>query len=65
MVILNSHLPDTNGVELKKTIEKKFPSQRIVITTTHPLTKINAVVDPFGLEEDNILVKPFSITKLL
>lgn len=65
MVILDSHLPDTNGVELIKTIREKMPSQRIVFTTTHPLSKINPLVDPFGIEEDDILVKPFSFTKLL
>ena len=65
MVILDSHLPDTNGVEVLKTIREKMPYQRIVFTTTHPLSKINPVVDPFGIEEDDILVKPFSFTKLL
>jgi CheY-like chemotaxis protein len=51
MVILDSHLPDTNGVEIIKTIRKKMPYQRIVFTTTHPLSKINTVVSPFGIEK--------------
>jgi CheY-like chemotaxis protein len=65
MVILDSHLPDTNGVEVIKTIRKKMPYQRIVFTTTHPLSKINTVVSPFGIEKDDILVKPFNFTELL
>ena len=28
MVILNSHLPDTNGVELKKTIREKISKSK-------------------------------------
>jgi DNA-binding response OmpR family regulator len=65
MVILDSHLSDINGVEVLKTIREKIPSQRIVFTTTHPLSKINTMVNSFGIEEDDILVKPFNFTKLL
>ena len=64
MVILDSHLPDTHGVELIKTIRKKMPYQRIVFTTTHPLSKINPVVDSFGIEEDDIFVKLNGFTKM-
>ena len=39
--------------------------QRIVFTTTHPLSKINTVVDSFGIDEDDILAKPFSFRNLL
>ena len=42
-----------------------MPYQRIVFTTTHPLSKINTVLGPFGIEKDDILVKPFNFTELL
>ena len=65
MVILDSHLPDINGIEVIKQIRKKIPNQRIVFTTTHPLSKINTVVSPFGIETEDILVKPFNFRQLL
>jgi hypothetical protein len=45
--------------------ELKMPYQRIVFTTTHPLSKINTVVDSFEIVEDDILVKLFSFRNLL
>jgi DNA-binding response OmpR family regulator len=65
MVILDSHLPDINGIEVIKQIRKEIPNQRIVFTTTHPLSKINTVVSPFGIETEDILVKPFNFRQLL
>jgi CheY-like chemotaxis protein len=65
MVILDSHLPDINGIEVIKQIREEMPNQRIVFTTTHPLSKINTMVRPFGIETDDILVKPFNFRQLL
>ncbi len=65
MVILDSHLRDINGIEVIEQIRKEIPNQRIVFTTTHPLSKINTVVNSFGIDQDDILVKPFSFRKLL
>lgn len=59
------HISRYNGVEVLKTIREKMPYQRIVFTTTHPLSKINTVVDSFGIDEDDILAKPFSFRNLL
>jgi DNA-binding response OmpR family regulator len=42
-----------------------MPYQRIVFITTRLLSKINTVVDSLGIEEEDILVKPFSFRKLL
>ena len=65
MVILDSHLRDINGIEVIEQIRKEIPNQRIVFTTTHPLSKINTVVNSFGIDQDDILIKPFSFRKLL
>ena len=65
MVILDSHLRDINGIEVIEQIRKEIPNQRIVFTTTHPLSKINTLVNSFGIDQDDILVKPFSFRKLL
>ena len=65
MVILDSHLSDINGVEVIKKIHKEMPNQRIVFTTTHPLSKVSTMVNSFGIEEDDILVKPFNFRELL
>lgn len=65
MVILDSHLRDINGIEVIEQIRKEIPNQRIVFTTTHPLSKINTMVNSFGIDQDDILVKPFSFRKLL
>lgn len=65
MVILDSHLRDINRIEVIEQIRKEIPNQRIVFTTTHLLSKINTVVNSFGIDQDDILVKPFSFRKLL
>ncbi len=65
MVILDSHLRDINGIEVIQQIRKEIPNQRIVFTTTHPLSKINTVVNSFGIDQDDILVKPFNFRELL
>ena len=65
MVILDSHLLDINGIEVIQQIRKEIPNQRIVFTTTHPLSKINTVVNSFGIDQDDILVKPFNFRELL
>jgi len=56
MVILDSHLRDINGIEVIEQIRKEIPNQRIVFTTTHPLSKINTMVNSFGIDQDDILV---------
>ena len=47
MIILDSHLPDINGVEVIKQIREKMPNQRIVFTTTHSLGQISNIIDLF------------------
>ena len=55
----------SSAIELDKTIKNAIPDQRIVITTTYPLTEVNRYVRPTGIARDNILVKPFPLSALL
>ena len=65
MVILDSHLRDINGMEVIKHIRKKIPNQKIVFTTTYSLNQISSIMDSFGIDKRDILLKPFYFTKLL
>jgi CheY-like chemotaxis protein len=65
MIILDSHIRDVDGCELVKKIHEKIPGQRIVLTTTNSSTKKNNIEGLFEIEQDDILLKPFSFTKLL
>ena len=48
-----------------KTIRKNIPNQRIVFTTTYSFSKISNIIDSFGIDKSDILLKPFNFTKLL
>ena len=65
MVILDSHLHDISGIDVLKDIRKKMPNQRIVFTTTYSLNQISDTLDSYGIENDDILLKPFNFKELL
>jgi len=65
MVILDSHLRDISGIDVLKDIRKKMPNQRIVFTTTYSLNQISDTLDSYGIENDDILLKPFNFKELL
>ena len=65
IVILDSHLPDINGIDVIKKIRKEMPNQRIVFTTTHSFSEIKNIIDSCGINKSDILLKPFYFTKLL
>lgn len=65
IVILDSHLPDINGIDVIKQIRKNMPNQRIIFTTTYSLNQIKNVIDSFGIDKNDVLLKPFYFTKLL
>jgi CheY-like chemotaxis protein len=65
MVILDSHLPDINGIDVIKQIRKDIPNQRIVLTTTHSFNEIKNIIDSCKIDKRDILLKPFYFTKLL
>lgn len=65
MVILDSHLPDINGIEVIKQIRKELPNQRIIFTTTQSFSEIKNIIDSCIIDKRDILLKPFYFTKLL
>jgi CheY-like chemotaxis protein len=67
MVIIDIYLQDnaSSAIELAKTIKNAIPDQRIVITTTSPLSEVSRKVASFGIDRDDVLVKPFALSRLL
>jgi DNA-binding response OmpR family regulator len=65
IIILDSHLRDIKGIDVIKQIRKEIPNQRIVFTTTQSFSEIKNIVDSFGIDKKDILLKPFYFTKLL
>jgi CheY-like chemotaxis protein len=66
VVIIDTHLQDSlaSAIELAKTIKNAKPDQRIVLTTTSPLTEIRSKVTSLGINKEDILVKPFALSTL-
>jgi CheY-like chemotaxis protein len=66
VVIIDTYLQDTDssGLELAETIKNIKPEQRIVLTTTSPLTEISSNVTSIGIEKEDVLVKPFTLSTL-
>jgi CheY-like chemotaxis protein len=67
MVIIDIYLQDSasSAIELAKTIKNAIPDQRIVITTTCPLSEVGSKVASLGIDRDDVLVKPFALSRLL
>jgi CheY-like chemotaxis protein len=71
VVIIDMHLQnsDTNNnyqaIELAKIIKNAIPDQRIVITSTSLLTEVNNKLTSLGITEQDVLIKPFSLSTLL
>lgn len=65
MIILDLHIHDMSGSDLVKKIREKLPDQRIVLTTTNTSTEINDIEHLIDIELDDVLLKPFTFTKLL
>jgi CheY-like chemotaxis protein len=66
VVIIDTHLQDTDssGLKLAETIKNSKPDQRIVLTTTSPLTEISSKVTSIGIDKEAVLVKPFTLSTL-
>ena len=67
VVIIDTHLQDnlSSAIELAKTIKNTKPDQRIVLTTTSPLAEIRSKVTSFGIDKEDVLVKPFALSTLI
>jgi CheY-like chemotaxis protein len=71
VVIIDTHLQKSSSgnrfpaIELAKTIKNAMPDQRIVITSTSPLTEVNSKMTSLRIAEQDVLIKPFSLSALL
>lgn len=67
VVIIDTHLQDSDSsaIELARTIRNTKPDQRIVLTTTSPLTEISSKVISLGIDKEDVLVKPFTLSTLI
>ena len=66
VVIIDTQLQDSHSsaIELAKTIKNTKPDQRIILTTTSPLTEIRSKVTSLGIDKEDVLVKPFALSTL-
>lgn len=65
MIILDTHLSDSPGIEIAKKIRETNPIQRIVLTTTYTRDQISDDLALTGIEKEDILQKPFMFSQLL
>ena len=66
VVIIDTHLQNSinSAIKFAKAVKNAIPDQRIVITTTSPLTKIDSKIASLGIAVDEVLTKPFSLSTL-
>jgi CheY-like chemotaxis protein len=67
VVIIDTRLQNSisSAIELAKTIKNAIPDQRIVITTTSPLSEVRSKMTSLGISKEDLLVKPFALSRLL
>ena len=65
MIILDSHLHDIGGLEVAKNIRNRIPNQKIVLTTTCPLDQISNSLGSIGINQEDVMLKPFKFSTLL
>lgn len=67
VVIIDTHLQNSisSTIELAKTIKEAIPDQKIIVTTTSPLTEVSSKMTALGISKEDLLVKPFELSKLL
>ena len=64
MIILDTHLSDSAGIEIAKKIHETNPIQRIVLTTTYARQQIRDGLAMTGIVMEDILQKPFMLSEL-
>lgn len=67
VVIIDTHLQNSisSAIELAKTIKEAIPDQKIIVTTTSPLTEVSSKMTALGISKEDLLVKPFELSRLL
>ena len=64
IVILDTHMKDIRSIEVAKEIINKNPRHKIIFTSTLPTDIVRQEIIPAGLDNCNILTKPFQLSKL-
>jgi CheY-like chemotaxis protein len=64
IVILDMHLKDISSIQVAKQLANRNPYQQIIFTTTMPPNNIRQEIDSVGLNNYNVLTKPFELSKL-
>lgn len=65
-IILDMHLTgNIKATDLAKEIYQIRPAQRIVLTTTNPLYRTITGIKSFKVTSEDVLVKPFRLSKLI
>jgi response regulator of citrate/malate metabolism len=64
IVILDTHLKDIRTIEVAKEIINRNPQQKIIFTSTLPTDVVRQDTILAGLDNCNILTKPFQLSKL-
>jgi CheY-like chemotaxis protein len=66
IIILDTHIAgDEEPADIAKEIHRIKPEQRIVLTTTNPVYLTSSATNCFGVNKEDILVKPFMLSDLL
>ena len=63
-VILDTHLRDIAIAKIFGDIRKFMSTNKIILTTTNSLGNISDTIRDFGLEKENVLIKPFLLYNL-
>ncbi len=62
LVVIDLHLPDTDGIDLVREMREKRPGLAIVITSGY--THMLPIVEVLGIAHSGYLVKPFELDTL-
>lgn len=63
-VILDTHLRDIATAKIFGDIRKFMSTNKIILTTTNSLGNISDTIRDFGVEKENVLIKPFLLSNL-
>ena len=66
VVVLDTHLHDSSGLDVAKRIRSEKPDQKIVLVTTTPKEILPTdCLKTAGIKEEDILTMPFRLSKLV
>ena len=64
IILLDTHLHDISGFEVARKIRNRLPHKRIILTTTCSLVNISNMIESIGIKSQDVVLKPFSFSKL-